>query len=523
MFNRQLVQLMKINLLYVNPQLTRRQRENGKTGSALYRSLIRQYVLLGVIFTALYGGSMLLVNLSKNVAVFTNLVALFTVIGLAQSITAIDNVFLESKDLADYLPLPLNPWSIYIAKFSVVGLTVLPVILPVWIMFVIAGLVPGRFIGVGITVGTLLFLLYYIFLFVLCSVGIFSFSQTKLYRRHQKMMTFLMTALSMIAMVVAILVMNMSEDNKVHTAVIPGLSQLHQVIVSPLSLESLITVAVLILATAVLGVILQKRLLPKILSGANTQEIRTVKRKHRPNQGMARQFIRYNLGLLGNPTLSMQSISQTIFPIGFFAIIMVFQNGLSLRGLTVRDAGVTFLAGIMIAVMTINQASLSGVFISLERQNLGFIKSLPIDFKGYLWLKFRIVTAIQAVILLVIVVGVGVLTKLVWIDILTLAIGALVGNWLSSLYNFTRDWRLLDLTWTNATQLFNRGGGNMANGFVLLGGIIIGVLLVSGYAALVTAYSPIVVNAVAIVLMMMAGTAVLMHYYRYWKSIKLTL
>lgn len=224
MFNRQLVQLMKINLLYVNPQLTRRQRENGKTGSALYRSLIRQYVLLGVIFTALYGGSMLLVNLSKNVAVFTNLVALFTVIGLAQSITAIDNVFLESKDLADYLPLPLNPWSIYIAKFSVVGLTVLPVILPVWIMFVIAGLVPGRFIGVGITVGTLLFLLYYIFLFVLCSVGIFSFSQTKLYRRHQKMMTFLMTALSMIAMVVAILVMNMSEDNKVHTAVIPGLS-----------------------------------------------------------------------------------------------------------------------------------------------------------------------------------------------------------------------------------------------------------------------------------------------------------
>jgi ABC-2 type transport system permease protein len=56
-----------------------------------------------------------------------------------------------------------------------------------------------------------------------------------------------------------------------------------------------------------------------------------------------------------------------------------------------------------------------------------------------------------------------------------------------------------------------------------LGGIIIGVLLVSGYAALVTAYSPIVVNGVAIILMMMAGTAVLMHYYRYWKSIKLTL
>lgn len=523
MISQQLKQLIKINILYVNPQQTRKQRESGKTGSALYRALIRQYVLLGGIFAFIYGGLLLTTNLVKDIGAFTNVVGLFTVIGLSQSVTTIDNVFFESKDLKDYLPLPLSQWAVYAAKFSVVGLIILPTALPVWMMFVITGIQTGRFVGVGITVGTLLFVLYYIFLFLFCSIAIFSFAQTKLYRHHQKLMTFLMTGITMIAMIGAIVVMNSaSDDDSTSYKPIPGLTQLHQVVVDPTSLTSLITVAILLVAVVMMGLLLQKWLLPKVMSGANAQT-RTVTRKHRQGQGMARQFIRYNLGLLGNPTLLTQSMAMTIVPIVFFGIAMFVQNRFSLANLTIKYAGVTFVVGIMGAVVTISQGSLAGVMISLDRQNLPFIKSLPIDFKSYLWLKFKLVVAIQSVILVCLAIGFAFLAKLMWFNAVTLCLGVLLGNILSSLYNYTRDWRLLDLTWTNATQLFNRGGGSVMIGFVMLGVMIAGGIVVAIYVTLLNAFSPLFINASALLLVVIASTYIVWHYVDYWKKADLTL
>ena len=523
MINRQLMQLIKINILYVNPQQTRKQRENGKTGAALYRSLIYQYLLLGALFAFIYGALLLTTNLVKDIGEFTNIVGLFTIIGLSQSVTTIDNVFFESKDLKDYLPLPLSQWAVFAAKFSVVGLTILPTALPVWMMFVITGIQTGRFIGIGITVGTLLFILYYIFLFLFCSIAIFSFAQTRLYRHHQKLMTFLMTGITMVAMAVAVFVMNMANnDSSTSLKAIPGFAQLHQIVVDPTSLVSLVTVAVLLISVFVMGVLLQKWLLPKVMSGANAQT-RTVKRKHRQGRGMARQFIRYNFGLLGNPTLLTQSISITIFPVVIYSIAMFVQNGFSLANLTAKYAGVMFVAGIMVAIITVNQGSLSSVMISLDRQNLAFIKSLPIDFKGYLWLKLKLIVIVQSLVLICLAIGFGFFAKLLWLNVLTLCLGVVLGNILSSMYNYTRDWRLLDLTWTNATQLFNRGGGNMLIGFVILGTMIVGAMVVGLYAAMLNAFPPVIINVSAMMIVIIATTYVVWHYMDYWKRADLTL
>lgn len=523
MLNRQLMQLIKINILYVNPQQTRKQRENGKTGAALYRSLIQQYVLLGALFAVIYGGLLLTSNLVKDVGAFTNVVGLFTIIGLSQSVTTIDNVFFESKDLKDYLPLPLSRWAVYMAKFSVVGLIILPTALPIWMMFVVTGIQTGRFIGVGITVGTLLFVLYYVFLFLFCSIAIFSFAQTGIYRRHQKLMTFLMTGITMVAMVIAVLVMNQTSDsNASGFKPLPLFDRLHQVVVQPTSVGSLVTVAVLVIASVIMGLLLQKWLLPRVMSGLNSQT-GTAKRKHRRGQGMNRQFIRYNIGLLGNPTLLTQSLSMTIFPVAVYAVAIFVQQGLSLSSLSIQYAGVMFLTGMVVAVVTVNQGSLSSVMISLDRQNLAFIKSLPIDFKDYLWLKFKIVVAIQSIVLLILAVGFGIFAKLMWVNILTLGLGTILGNFLSSMYNYTRDWRLLDLTWTNATQLFNRGGGNFLIGLVIVGFMIAGAILVGLYAYLVAQFPPMIINASVFMLIVIATTYMVWHYLDYWKKVDLNL
>ncbi|KRL22028.1 hypothetical protein FC98_GL000321 [Lentilactobacillus kisonensis DSM 19906 = JCM 15041] len=515
---------MKVNLLYANPQLTRRQREKGKTGTALYRSLISQYLAIGVVFAVIFGGTMLFADLYHNVGVFTNLIALFTIIGLTQTITAINNVFFESKDLKDYLPLPLNQWAVFVAKFSVIVLIILPMEIPAWLIFILAGVKAGRFIGISIAIGTIMFVLFYTCLFLACSTAIFSFAQTKVYQHHQKLMTFLMTGLSMVAMFAAIFVMNTTDDGQsVNSFIIPGFSQLHQAVANPFSMESFIVIAILLGGIAIFGAIMQKILLPKVLSGTNVQQIRKPKRKHKSNGGMTRQFIRYNLGLLKNPNLLMQSLSMTIFPVCIFTIIFVFQDGLNLALLPAQDAGVTFLAGIAVAVTAINQGSLVGVFISLDRQNLSFIKSLPIDFKSYLWLKFKLIVMLQGIILMILAIALGVLTKLIWLNILTLSLGVLLGNLLASAYNFTRDWRLLDLTWTNATQLFNRGGGNLLIGLVTFGTIIIGATLITVYILLVRAYSPLLINSVAMLLIAAPSIWLLWHYYRYWLKANLAL
>lgn len=523
MINRQFLQLMKINLLYANPQLTRRQREKGKSGAALYRSLISQYVIIGIIFGVAFGGMMTLANLNQHVGIFTNLIALFTVIGLAQTVAAIDNIFFESKDLKDYLPLPLNQWAVFTAKFSVVVLTILPMEIPAWVVFVLAGLHPGRFIGISFVVGTLMFVLFYTCLFLICSVAIFSFAQTAIYQKHQKGMTFLMTGLSMVAMFVAIFIMNTGDEAAAAGApIIPGFSALHQVVAEPLSMGSLITVSIMLVVIASLGAIMQKVLLPKVLGGLNIQQISKAPHKHRGG-GITRQLLRYNLGLLWNPTLLMQSFSLTLFPVCIFTIIMVFQNNLSLATLTANDAGVTFLAGLAIAMMAINQGSLAGVIISLDRQNLAFIKSLPIGFKQYLWFKFKLVLAIQSLVLIVLAVILGILAKLMWFDLLTLCIGILLGNLVASAYNYTRDWRLLDLTWTNVTQLFNRGGGNLVIGLVTFGALMIGIALIVAYFFLVNTYSPLIVNSLALLLMAAPSIGLLWHYYRYWQQADLAL
>ncbi len=50
MYKRQLLELIRVNLLYVNPQLTNKAREKGKKGKLLTIYLLSQNLLSGLIF-----------------------------------------------------------------------------------------------------------------------------------------------------------------------------------------------------------------------------------------------------------------------------------------------------------------------------------------------------------------------------------------------------------------------------------------------------------------------------------------
>lgn len=523
MFSSQLWQLIKVQLLYVNPQNTKKARDNGKTGRQLFQALIQQYITVGVIFTVMFGFLLLTINFAHHPAMFTSMVGLFSIIGLSQSVNTINNVFFESKDLKDYLPLPFNQWAIYLAKFSVIAMTILPTALPVWLLFMITGVQSGHPIPFGFTVGTLLFVVYYILLFLVCTIVVFSFAQTKFFQRHEKMMTFVLNVVSMLAMGVAILVINTTDDQLGMAGAIPGLLQMQQILINPLGKTSLITMAVMVIGIICLILVMQKWLLPRMLvidASAGKPVRRKPRRPHR-NGGMDRQFIRYNLGLLKNPTLLTQSFSMTMFPLFFIFVSLFLNGGISLANLTAKYAGAMFVAGVGVSFMTINTGSVISVFISLERENLSFIRSLPIDFKHYLSLKFKLIVGIQTIVLIILAVVFGIFAKMVWLNIIGLVLGVVWGNILSSAFCFTRDWQLLDLNWTNVTQLFNRGSGNFMIGIMMLGVLVAGGIVVGIYMGLLSSYPALIINPIATVLVVVASGLAVRHYLNYWRNMKI--
>ncbi|MEO2668306.1 ABC transporter, partial [Enterococcus faecium] len=87
MYKRQLLELIRVNLLYVNPQLTNKAREKGKKGKRLTIYLLSQNLFSGLIFLLIYGFAMFAMNFVKLPGFFTYYVALFGMLGLTQSIS----------------------------------------------------------------------------------------------------------------------------------------------------------------------------------------------------------------------------------------------------------------------------------------------------------------------------------------------------------------------------------------------------------------------------------------------------
>lgn len=161
----QLLELIRVNLRYANPQVTDRARKKGKSGKALTRALINQYLLSGVLFLFIYGMTMFFLDFSQMPGFFTYYVALFSILAFSQGISVIYNVFFESQDLPAYLPLPFRQSMIFSAKILVVALTVTPFVFPMFIVFLLTGWRSGLFLPVTIILAILLFFIRFSYCF----------------------------------------------------------------------------------------------------------------------------------------------------------------------------------------------------------------------------------------------------------------------------------------------------------------------------------------------------------------------
>ncbi len=323
--------LIAVNMLYINPSATNQIRKKGRKGKKVIRSILQQYVLSGLIFLFVYGATMVMIDFSQLPGFFTYYMALFALIGFSQSLSAIFNVFFESKDLQDYLALPIKQGEVFIAKFLAVGMTIVPFLLPLLILFFLTAFRSGQFIPIAVIAAILLFLIFFILLFSFCSLIVFGMTKTKLFRQHKKLFTSLMLGFSMVVSVGGVLAINFSQNSVDQSATLVDrhpfaiFLPFYRVMHGLFSVEGLLPLIVLLLVTALLLLALRNFVVPSLYEQFSDEGSRTVatKRKRKENQSLKKQLGRYNVQLLKNPNLIMQVLtSSLIMPIIMLATIV---------------------------------------------------------------------------------------------------------------------------------------------------------------------------------------------------------
>ncbi|MGG5372797.1 ABC transporter [Enterococcus sp. AZ196] len=521
--------LIAVNMLYVNPSSTNQIRKKGRKGKQVIRSIIQQYLLSGVIFLVIYGATMILIDFAKLPGYFTYYMALFALIGFSQSLSTIFNVFFESKDLQDYLPLPIKRGEVFIAKFLAVGMTIVPFLLPLLILFFLTAFKSGYSIVFAVIGAILLFLIFFILLFSLCSLIVFGMTKTKLFRQHKKLFTSLMLGFSMVVSVGGILAINFTQNSMDHSAGAADRGSLaifmpfYQVMREPFTAKGILTFLALLALTGLLLLALRFFVVPSLYEQFSDEGSRTVatKRKRKSNQSLKKQLASYNHQLLKNPNLIMQVLtSSLIMPIVMVAT-MVTTNPVSLATLGTKFMGVFFVCGIVFAFITLNQTSFVSNLISLDRENFFFIQSLPLSLEKYLRQKFWVGCRIQMGISGVMGVLLALALHFPIALLLTFTAGILWGTYLLSLYFFSRDYRLLNLTWTNISQLFTRGVGNYGLMLWMFGTMIVGAILIALYVvAVLMNIHPVLLNGgVMIWLAILSGGWLWINHSNFWKKL----
>lgn len=520
-------QLVSVSLRYASPQMTDKARKKGYSQKKMNRYLIGQFLLVAVLFLILYGGMMATVNFSKMPGFFTMYLGLFAILAIAQGISVIYNIFFESRDLPAYLPLPFTQGEIFTSKILVVMLNVVPYCLPLLALFVLTGLQSQIFWPLALVLGFLAFLLLTGTLLFVGALIVLGLTRTKVFQQHKKVAITALMTLSTVGAVAGVLLLQGSMNDTDFSQMtdrntLPIFLPTYWALKQPLTGLGAIGWLVLLGVFVLLTLVIKNGFLPKLYEQLTeiTAANQVTRRRSKHNRNLHQQLRSYNLQLLKEPNLLMQVLSSSVLMPVILLISMGFNFRGTLTGLSGKYVGVAFVVGIFLSYLMTNQNSFVANLISLDGPNYEFITSLPIEKKAYLKQKFLLGWLIQAILVSLMVIAVGLVIVPVPLLIGAGILGGLFGSLIFSLYFFARDYRLLLTNWTNVTQLFGRGGGSLLFAFALFGGMFIGAILITVYALGVGAFAFAPLNPLVIGCVLLIGTGVILYFKtQFWNKL----
>ena len=526
--------LVDINILYSSQEanlanLRKKQAKNpGKKvnvsarvlGSYIFSSLLMLIMFINIAFRFPF---------EERPSFFSTMVAILLVLAFSTSFTAFYNVFYESKDLASYRPYAFKESEIIIAKGLSVLLPALAGIVPILAYFLVLYIRLAPSLWLGLPLMLLSLALLFVSVTLVMVVAVHFLAQTTVFRKYQSIFSNVMIGIGVLIPLIFVLFLQSTFGSIVDKVrdipfLLYPLHIFYKIAVEPFSTEAILGLLAWIALTVFLLYLTKKKVFPHFYDVILLNSEEKVKKERRNKEristtnkkGFFRMVLRYHLTLLGQGT----GVITVLFTSAFLPYLMMI--GLISK---IRDSQIVpdihpsywlplFFIALFIAVVNNNITSLHSIALSLERENVDFLKSLPFDFARYVKVKFWIIFAVQSFLPVLTLLGLSLYLGLPILSMIYLLVVWTLASVILSCHNYFKDVKNLSTNWSSITDLVNRSNRIVAIVLILVYSAIL-MALVIGSLFLVQSLSTILAISLGVgVLILLLALAIFgYHYY----------
>ncbi|WP_203213368.1 hypothetical protein [Streptococcus mitis] len=526
--------LVDINILYSSQEanlanLRKKQAKNPGKKVNVSARVLGSYIFSSLLMLIMF------INIANHFpfeempVYFSFMVAILLVIAFSTSLTAFYNVFYESKDLVSYRPYAFKESEIIIAKGLSVLLPALPGIVPILAYFLVLYIRLAPSLWLGLPLMLLSLALLFVSVTLVMIVAVHFLAQTTVFRKYQSIFSNVMIGIGVLIPLIFVLFLQSTSGvivDKVRD--IPFLLYpihiFYKIAVEPFSTEAILGLLAWIALTVFLLYLTKKKVFPHFYDVILLNSEEKVKKERRNKEristtnkkGFFRMVLRYHLTLLGQGT----GVVTVLFTSAFLPYLMMI--GLISN---IRDSQIVpdihppywlplFFIALFIAVVNNNITSLHSIALSLERENVDFLKSLPFDFARYVKVKFWIIFAVQSFLPVLILLGLSLYLGLPILSMIYLLVVWTLASVILSCHHYLKDVKNLSTNWSNITDLVNRSNRIVAIVLLLIYSVILMILVIASLF-LVQSLAPVLAISLGVgALILLLGLAVFgYHYY----------
>ena len=526
--------LVDINILYSSQEanlanLRKKQAKNPGKKVNVSARVLSSYIFSSLLMLLMFINIAFRFPFDEMPSFFSSMVAILLVLAFSTSFTAFYNVFYESKDLVSYRPYAFKESEIIIAKGLSVLLPALAGIVPILAYFLVLYIRLAPSLWLGLPLMLLSLALLFVSVTLVMVVAVHFLAQTTVFRKYQSIFSNVMIGIGVLIPLIFVLFLQSTFGSIVDKVrdipfLLYPLHIFYKIAVEPFSTEAILGLLAWIALTVFLLYLTKKKVFPHFYDVILLNSEEKVKKERRSKEristtnkkGFFRMVLRYHLTLLGQGT----GVITVLFTSAFLPYLMMI--GLISK---IRDSQIVpdihppywlplFFIALFIAVVNNNITSLHSIALSLERENVDFLKSLPFDFARYVKVKFWIIFAVQSFLPVLILLGLSLYLGLPILSMIYLLVVWTLASVILSCHHYFKDVKNLSTNWSNITDLVNRSNRIVAIVLILVYSAIL-MALVIGSLFLVRSLSPILAISLGVgALILLLALAIFgYHYY----------
>ena len=526
--------LVDINILYSSQEanlanLRKKQAKNPGKKVNVSARVLSSYIFSSLLMLFMFINIAFRFPFEEMPSFFSSMVAILLVLAFSTSFTAFYNVFYESKDLASYRPYAFKESEIIIAKGLSVLLPALPGIVPILAYFLVLYIRLAPSLWLGLPLMLLSLALLFVSVTLVMVVAVHFLAQTRVFRKYQSIFANVMIGIGVLIPLIFVLFLQSTFGSIVDKVrdipfLLYPLHIFYKIAVEPFSTEAILGLLAWIALTVFLLYLTKKKVFPHFYDVILLNSEEKVKKERRSKEristtnkkGFFRMVLRYHLTLLGQGT----GVITVLFTSAFLPYLMMI--GLISK---IRDSQIVpdihppywlplFFIALFIAVVNNNITSLHSIALSLERENVDFLKSLPFDFARYVKVKFWIIFAVQSFLPVLTLLGLSLYLGLPILSMIYLLVVWILASVILSCHHYLKDVKNLSTNWSNITDLVNRSNRIVAIVLILVYSVILMILVIASLF-LVRSLAPVLAISLGVgVLILLLALAIFgYHYY----------